>query len=137
MSLRKMSLRKIGRVLIAGAFLGAGILLAQEPASQNGSSAADNTRINTRDRNANEPTADNQRNNMSDRDITKQIRQALAKDNSLSTYAHNVKVVTQNGQVTLKGPVRSEDEKRAIEAKATAIAGNDKVTNNLDVKDKH
>jgi osmotically-inducible protein OsmY len=48
-----------------------------------------------------------------------------------------VKVVTQNGQVTLKGPVRSEDEKRAVEAKATAIAGNDKVTNNLDVKDKH
>jgi osmotically-inducible protein OsmY len=111
--------------------------LAQEPASQTGSGAADNTRINTRDRNANEPTADNQRNNVSDRDITKQIRQALAKDNSLSTYAHNVKVVTQNGQVTLKGPVRSEDEKRAVEAKATAIAGNDKVTNNLDVKDKH
>jgi hyperosmotically inducible periplasmic protein len=132
-----MSLPKIGRILIAGAFLGAGLLLAQEPASQQGSSAADNTRINTRDRNANEPTADNQRNNMSDRDITKQIRQALAKDDSLSTYAHNVKVVTQNGQVTLKGPVRSEDEKRAVEAKATAIAGNDKVTNNLDVKDKH
>jgi osmotically-inducible protein OsmY len=132
-----MSLLRIGRILIAGALLGAGLLLAQEPASQTGSGAADNTRINTRDRNANEPTADNQRNNVSDRDITKQIRQALAKDNSLSTYAHNVKVVTQNGQVTLKGPVRSEDEKRAVEAKATAIAGNDKVTNNLDVKDKH
>jgi hyperosmotically inducible protein len=135
-----MSLPKIGRILIARAFLGAGLLLAQEPASQpsqQGSGAADNTRINTRDRNANEPTADKQQNNMSDRDITKQIRQALAKDDSLSTYAHNVKVVTQNGQVTLKGPVRSEDEKRAVEAKATAIAGNDKVTNNLDVKDKH
>ena|ERR1700681_809080 len=132
-----MSLPKIGKILIAGAFLGAGLLLAQEPASQQGSGAADNTRINTRDRNANEPTADNQRNNMSDRDITKQIRQALAKDDSLSTYAHNVKVITQNGQVTLKGPVRSEDEKRAVETKATAIVGNDKVTNNLDVKDKH
>ena len=134
-----MCLPKIGRILIAGAFLGAGLLLAQEPASQpsqQGSGAADNTRINTRDRNANEPTADKQQNNMSDRDITKQIRQALAKDDSLSTYAHNVKVVTQNGQVTLKGPVRSEDEKRAVEAKATAIAGNDKVTNNLDVKEK-
>jgi len=133
-----MSLPKIGRVLIAGAFLAAGLLLAQEPAnqpSQLGSGAADNTRINTRDRNANEPTADNQRNNLSDSDITKQIRQALEKD-SLSTYAHNVKVVTQNGQVTLKGPVRSEDEKQAVEAKATAIAGNDKVTNNLDVKEK-
>jgi len=132
-----MSFSKVGRIFIAGAFLGAGVLLAQEPASQQGSGATDNTRINTRDRNANEPTADNQRNNMSDRDITKQIRQALVKDGSLSTYAHNVKVVTQNGQVTLKGPVRSEDEKRAVEAKATAIAGNDKVTNNLDVEEKH
>jgi osmotically-inducible protein OsmY len=116
--------------------MSAGTLFAQEPASQTGSGQADNTRVNVRDRDANEPTADNQKNNMSDRDITRQIRQSLAKDDSLSTYAHNVKVVTQNGQVTLKGPVRSEDEKRAVESKATAIAGENKVTSELDVKQK-
>jgi hyperosmotically inducible protein len=58
------------------------------------------------------------------------------KDKTLSSYAHNVKIITQNGQVTLKGPVRSDDEKRAIEAKAAQIAGEDKVTSELDIKPK-
>ena len=58
------------------------------------------------------------------------------KDKSLSTYAHNVKVISQNGQVTLKGPVRSDEEKRAVEAKAAEVAGQDKVTSELDVKPK-
>jgi len=130
--------RKAWKLVVISSFLGVGILFAQEPAgqSQTGSGQADNTRINVRDRDPNQPTADNQRNNLSDRDITKQIRQSLAKDDSLSSYAHNVKVVTQNGQVTLKGPVRSEDEKRAVEAKATAIVGENKVTSELDVKQK-
>ena len=52
----------------------------------------------------------------------------------LSTYAHNVKIITQNGQVTLKGPVRSEDEKKAIEAKAAEVAGENKVSSELNVK---
>ena len=55
-------------------------------------------------------------------------------DKSLSTYAHNIKVIVQNGQVTLKGPVRSEDEKKAIEAKATEVAGENKVTSELNIK---
>ena len=59
------------------------------------------------------------------------------KDKSLSSYAHNVKIITQNGQVTLKGPVRSDDEKRAVEAKATEIAGPNKVTDELDVQAKN
>lgn len=80
------------------------------------------------------PTADQQKENRSDRDITQQIRQSLMKDKSLSTYGHNVKIITQNGQVTLKGPVHSDDEKRAIAAKATEIAGENKVTNELNVK---
>ena len=128
--------RSAWTLVVVGSFLSAGTSFAQEPASQTGSDQADNTRVNVRDRDANEPTADNQKNNMSDRDITRQIRQSLAKDDSLSPYAHNVKVVTQNGQVTLKGPVRSEDEKRAVESKATAIAGESKVTSELDVKQK-
>jgi osmotically-inducible protein OsmY len=110
-------------------------LVAQQPASQD-ASPADNTKVNQRDQNANEPNADQQKNNLSDRDITQQIRRAIMKDKTLSTYAHNVKIITQNGQVTLKGPVRSDDEKRAIEAKAAQIAGEDKVTSELDIKPK-
>ena len=53
-------------------------------------------------------TADQQKENAADRDLTKKIRQAVVGDKSLSTYAHNVKIVAQNGQVTLKGPVRSD-----------------------------
>ena len=55
------------------------------------------------------------------------------KDKALSTYAHNVKVIAQDGQVTLKGPVRSDDEKRAVEAKATEVAGTGHVTNEMSV----
>jgi osmotically-inducible protein OsmY len=104
--------------------------------AQQSTAPADNTTVNQRDRNPNEPTADQQKNTPSDRDITKQIREAIVKDKSLSTYAHNVKVITQNGQVTLKGPVRSDEEKRAIEAKATEIVGENKVTSELDIKPK-
>ena len=92
--------------------------------------------MNERDRSPNEPTADQQKENRSDRDITQQIRQSIMKDKSLSTYAHNVKIITQNGQVTLKGPVRSEDEKKAVAAKATAVAGENKVTGELNIKPK-
>ena len=132
----KLNYRNIARTLLCSGLLpGAGIVArAQEPASQQVSPAADNTKTNQRDRNANEPTADQQKENRSDREITQQIRRAIVKDKSLSTYAHNVKIVTQNGQVTLKGPVRSEDEKRAIETKAAEVAGQDKVSSELDIK---
>ena len=109
---------------------------ADQPPAPQTASPADNTKMNERDRNANEPTADRQKDNRSDREITQQVRKAIVKDKSLSTYAHNVKVITQNGMVTLKGPVRSEEEKKAIEAKAAEVAGQDKVTNQLDVKSK-
>ena len=107
---------------------------AQEPSTQQASPAPDNTKVNERDRSQNEPTADQQKDNRSDRDITQQIRQSIMKDKSLSTYAHNVKIVTQGGQVTLKGPVRSEDEKKAIETKASEVAGDGKVTSELKIK---
>jgi osmotically-inducible protein OsmY len=71
--------------------------------------------------------------NSADRETTKKIRSALTDDKSLSTYAHNIKIITTDGMVTLKGPVRSEDEKSAIEAKAREIAGDSKVTSNLTV----
>ena len=122
-------------VLCAGLQLSAGVMAsAQESSTQQVSPAPDNTKVNERDRKRNEPTADQQKDNRSDRDITQQIRQSITKDKSLSTYAHNVKIVTQNGQVTLKGPVRSEDEKKAIEAKAAEVAGDGKVTSELNIK---
>jgi hyperosmotically inducible protein len=132
----KVDCKNVVRTLLCTGLLVSGGLLsqAQEPSSQQAPPAADNTKTNERDRNANAPTADQQKENRSDRDITQQIRQSIMKDKSLSTYAHNVKIVTQNGQVTLKGPVRSEDEKKAIEAKATQVAGEDKVTSELNIK---
>ena len=131
--------RKVVRTFLCSSLLlGAGVLAsAQEPTSQKTSPAADNTKVNERDRSQNEPTADQQKDNHSDRDITQQIRQSIMKDKSLSTYAHNVKIVTQDGQVTLKGPVRSEDEKKAIEAKAAEVAGDGKVTSELNIKPQH
>jgi osmotically-inducible protein OsmY len=93
----------------------------------------DNTKVNKRDRKAGEVTADQQKMNKADRQLTQKIRRAITDNNSLSTYAHNVKIISQDGMVTLKGPVRTEDEKTALEAKATAIAGSGKVTNELSV----
>lgn len=95
---------------------------------------ADNTKVNKRDRNKAEPTADQQKESSSDRDITQKIRRAIVDDKSLSTYAHNVKIITQNGKVTLKGPVHSEEEKKTIEAKAAEVAGAGNVTNELSIK---
>jgi hyperosmotically inducible periplasmic protein len=115
--------------LLTTSLVNAGALFAQQ-------SAPDNTAVNQRDRNGTEPTADQQKDNRSDRNITQQIRRAIMQDKSLSTYAHNVKVITQDGQVTLKGPVRSDDEKHAVEAKAAEIAGEGRVTSELDVKAK-
>jgi hyperosmotically inducible protein len=117
-------------------FAGAQQSSDQDSATRPNATQPDNTKVNQRDRNANEPTADQQKSNRSDRDITQQVRKAIMEDKSLSTYAHNVKIITQNGMVTLKGPVRSEDEKKAIEAKAAEVAGGDKVTNEMDIKPK-
>ena len=118
--------------LLMGSLLSGSWMLAQQSASQN--AGADNTQMNRGDQNANQPTADQQKDNRSDRDITQQIRKSIVKDKSLSTYAHNVKIITQNGQVTLKGPVRSDDEKRALEAKAAEVAGAGNVNDQLNVK---
>jgi osmotically-inducible protein OsmY len=126
------------RTALSVSLLAAGGALAgaQQTTDQSTTPPADNTKMNQRDRNANEPTADQQKANRSDRDITQQIRKSIVSDKSLSTYGHNVKVITQNGMVTLKGPVRSEEEKKAVEEKAAQVAGADKVTNEIDVQPK-
>ena len=79
-------------------------------------------------------TADQQTNKTSDRELTAKIRRAVIADKSLSTYGHNVKIIVAHGAVTLKGPVHSEEEKQSVEAKAAQVVGQDKVTNEITVK---
>jgi hyperosmotically inducible protein len=118
-------------VLLAGL----GLLWAQQDTSTQ-DQPADNTKVNQRDQSKSEATADQQKENPTDRQLVQQIRKALVKDKALSTYGHNVKVIVQNGMVTLKGPVKSDEEKQAIEARAAQIAGSDKVTSELQIASK-
>jgi len=96
-------------------------------------SDADNTRINKRDRADGAPTSDQQKNNASDLEMAQRIRRSVMDDKAISTYGHNVKIIASGGTVTLKGPVRNEGEKKAIEMKAAEIAGKDRVVNQLEV----
>jgi len=106
----------------------AGVAFAQTPQTP-----PDNTKVNTRDRAKGAVTADQQKENAGDRELTQKIRKSLMADKSLSSYAHNVKVVAQGGQVTLKGPVRTEEEKRNVEAKAVEVAGAGHVVNEISI----
>ncbi len=122
---------------LVGAAAVSGLLLlgpATTLAQQSQAPAADNTKVNKRDRSKAEPTADQGKDSVSDRDLMQKIRHSIVGDKSLSTYAHNVKAIAQHGKVTLKGPVRSEEEKRSVEQRATEIAGAGNVTNELTVK---
>ena len=81
----------------------------------------------------NTQTAEDQGNSPADRELAAKIRKSVTDDKALSTYAHNVKIIVNNGAVTLRGPVRADAEKLAIGNKATYIAGTSKVTNELTV----
>src|SRR5262245_40030266 len=87
-------------------------IFSQEP------NKSDNSSENKRDRSSEQVTADQQKQNSADVELTRKIRSSITKDKSLATYAHNVKVIAQDGIVTLKGPVRSEEESKVIESKA-------------------
>ena len=138
-----MNLMDLKRSILASARAGAALsLLALSLASNPGKAAdtlqapqqpaPDNTKTNQRDKEGTVPTAD-QRMTPEDREITKKIRLAVHNDKSLSTYAHNIKIITQGGHVTLRGPVRSEEEKTNIAEKATAVAGEGNVDNQLEI----
>src|SRR5882672_8196670 len=110
----RQHINNFGRIFkVAVLLAGAAMLLPAQDSSKR--TKPDNTRANQADRSESNPTADQQKNNKSDRETARQIRKALTSDKSLSTYAHNVKVISQNGTVTLKGPVRSEEEKKTVE----------------------
>jgi len=95
--------------------------------------APDNTEKNVRDRSGATLTPGDQSSSEADLALTQKIRQAVVADDSLSTNAHNVKIITNNGIVTLRGPVNSAQEKAAIDAKAQQIAGATKVKNELEI----
>jgi hyperosmotically inducible periplasmic protein len=118
-------------VLAIGVLMGGGV---SNVFAQDQPAATDNTKVNKRDRNKAEPTADRAKENVNDRDIMQKIRKSIVDDKTLSTYAHNVKIVSQHGKVTLKGPVRSEEEKKTVEQKATEVAGAGNVTDEITVK---
>ena len=102
--------------------------------AQESKPAPDNSAVNVRDRAPGAMTADQQSNTKSDVTLTSEIRRAVVKDQSLSVMAHNVKIVSTNGKVILRGPVKTEDEKTTIAGEAQAIAGANNVDNQLEVK---
>lgn len=107
------------------------------PASQGQSSPrVDNTNLNERDRGGATKTPQDQSNRAQDRQQLAAVRRAIVRDKSLSTLAHNVKIVIQAGAVTLRGPVKSADEKARVESHAKQVNGIRSIDNQLDVKTK-
>jgi len=104
------------------------------PETKPSSTAADNTAINDRDSTGATVTPGDQGNSASDLEITAKIRQAIVDDKSLSVNAHNVKIITNTGVVVLRGPVKSQQEKMAIEDKAKQVAGVTRVDNQLEIE---
>jgi len=121
------------RIVCALAFISALTVPSFPAAAQ---TPPDNTKVNKQDRAKGSVTADQQKENPADRDLAQKIRHSVMSDKTLSTYAHNVKIVAQDGQVTLKGPVRTEKEKKTIEAKATEVAGAGRVVNEISIAPK-
>ena len=122
------------RRLFAG--FAVGILCSIGAGAQQSEPAPDNTKVNQADRANGQPTADQAKNDARDRELMKAIRKSIIADHSLSTYAHNIKIIAQDGKVTLKGPVRSAEEKETVLQKATDAAGAGNVTDDITVKEK-
>lgn len=124
-------MKLITRIILVVPFaLSLGSVLRAESTTKD----ADNTVRNEADRHHDAVTPRDQGNSREDIDTTKRIRQSIVANKSLSTNAHNVKVITTSGHVTLRGPVESQEEKRAIEEIATGVATSANVDSQLEVK---
>jgi osmotically-inducible protein OsmY len=106
---------------------------ADKTAASPSQTAPDNTGRNVRDRGGDTMTPVDQSNDKADLNLTQEIRKAIMADDSLSTNAKNVKIITANGIVTLRGPVNTTQEKATIEAKAQSIAGANNVDSQLEL----
>ena len=127
------------KAIVIGALVaavGASGVSAGEPGTSAGTRGydADNTGRNVRDRDDRAVTPGDQGGSAADRELTANIRKAIVDDDSLSMNAHNVKIVSNGGVVTLRGPVKSEAEKAAIAAKAQRVAGVKKIENQLEIE---
>lgn len=90
---------------------------------------------NSRESKGQSRTADDQTNTKTDRLLTANVRKAIIRDKNLSTYAHNVKIITHDGHVTLKGPVKSEEEKQQVSTDAANAVSSENISNELTVKE--
>ena len=122
----------VKRTLLALAYLTVFNLAAL--AADNEKAKPDNTATNERDRSGETKTSGDQSNSSADLKITQAIRRTLMKDRELSMTAKNIKVITANGQVTLRGPVKTAQEKAKIDQLARSAAGGAKIDDQLDVK---
>src|SRR5580698_9262168 len=118
----------IRKTLVASAALAAVCLFV--PVFAAAQTAPDNSKQNK----DHATTAESQSNASADRATTANVRKAIVADKNLSTYAHNVKIITSNGHVTLKGPVKSEEEKQQIASDAGSVVSAENISNQLTVK---
>ena len=130
---------KLFLIVFISGFVMLGCSREKDRADQSGSKssssvAADNTAKNERDRNDATKTAGDQSENEADRKITQEVRKSIVGDDKLSTNAQNVKIITRDGAVTLRGPVKSPEEKAAVAAKAQQVAGVKRVDNQLEIE---
>ena len=131
-------MKKNSMLLVLSACLLMVVACASKPeqvdVARKSSTDVDNTARNSRDRDGATQTAGDQAENETDRTISANVREAVVADNGLSMNAHNVKIITSGGTVTLRGPVKSNEEKAAIESKAKQVAGVTRVDNLLEIE---
>ena len=107
---------------------------AAPPSQGQTSTSVDNTNINERDKGGATKTPDDQSNSKQDRELLAAVRRVIVKDKSLSTMAHNVKILVSGGVATLRGPVKNADEKAKVESLAKNVKGITSTDNQLDMK---
>ena len=93
----------------------------------------DNTKVNKRDDAKDAITSDSQSNAKADLNLTRNIRREITNNKEMSSYARNIKIISRDGTVTLRGPVKSQGERERIDAIAKKAAGASKVDNQLEV----
>jgi hyperosmotically inducible protein len=131
-------MKKITLLLPLALFVLAGYVGTAHPADTTkvppAQTAPDNTGRNVRDRSGAMLMPGDQAENKADLTLTQRIRKAIMADKALSTTAKNIKIITVNGLVTLRGPVNNPQEREKLVAKAQDMAGADKVDNQLEIK---
>ena len=125
-------MKKLPLMLAVGAL--AFPLVFTQPAQPASAADADNTKRNARDADGTTLTPLDQGESEADRTITQQIRKAVVADGNLSTNAQNVKIITRDGVVTLRGPVKSPEEKATIASFAQQTGGVKRVDNQLEIE---